>query len=489
MRGRQYSSGGSLRTEAAVTSAANRIAHERGVARTTAAPWAWLTSLTLLGLVVIAGVSAIRANAAQPATSTVILAHLEGSVDPVTAEYVHRVVAAASERQASLLVLTIDTPGGLDASMRQMVQDLLNSPVPSVAYVWPSGARAASAGVFVGEAANLVAMAPGTNIGAAHPIQGGGESIPGDLRDKITNDAAAYIAGIARQRGRNDAWVQDAVRLSVSLDADQAVEQHVADLLEPNLSLLLRDIDGRTVTTAAGPRTIQIANALVSPLEMEPLERIAQKTFDPNIAYLLMTIGFFAILIELFHPGALVPGVSGVVCLVLAFVGFATLPMNWGGVVLILTAAALFVLDVKAAAHGGLSIAGLVCFVFGSMLLYSPPGPPSPTLPEVSVATPVLIAAAAIGALFSILVVRTAIRMSGRAPITGSQRLSGATGVSSTSLDPEGTVRVGGQAWSAHLRDGRMEPGQRVRVVGRKGLILEVEPISGLSSSERKEVT
>jgi membrane-bound serine protease (ClpP class) len=384
------------------------------------------------------------------------------------------------------MVLTIDTPGGLDTSMRQIVQDLLNSPVPSVAYVWPSGARAASAGVFLAEAANLVAMAPGTNVGAAHPIQGSGENIPGDLRDKITNDAAAYIAGIARQRGRNDTWVQDAVRQSVSLDADQAVEQHVADLLEPNLSLLLRDVDGRSVTTAAGPITIGVANAVVTPLEMEAVERIAQKIFDPNIAYLLMTIGFFAILIELFHPGALVPGVSGVLCLVLAFVGFATLPMNWGGVVLILAAAALFVLDVKAAAHGGLSVAGLVCFVFGSLLLYSPPGPPSPTLPDVSVATPVLVAAAAIGALFSVLVVRTAIRMSGRGPITGSQRLSGATGVSSTSLDPDGTVRVGGQAWSAHLRDGRIAPGQQIRVVGRKGLVLQVEPIDGLAKTEPK---
>jgi membrane-bound serine protease (ClpP class) len=416
----------------------------------------------------------------------VIVAHLEGSVDPVTAEYVHRVVVAAEERQASLLVLTIDTPGGLDTSMRQMVQDLLNSPVPSVVYVWPPGARAASAGVFVAQAANLVAMSPGTNIGAAHPIQGGGENIPGDLRDKITNDAAAYIAGIARQHGRNDAWVQDAVRQSVSLDGDQAVEQHVADLLEPNLNLLLRDVDGRTVTTTAGPITIQVANAVVSPLDMDLVERIAQKVFDPNIAYLLMTIGFFAILIELFHPGALVPGVGGVVCLVLAFVGFATLPMNWGGVVLILAAAALFIVDVKAAAHGALSVAGLVCFVFGSLLLYSPPGRPSPTLPEVSVATPVLVAAVAIGMLFSLLVVRTAIRLSGRAPITGSQRLSGATGLSSTSLDPDGTVHVAGQMWSAHLRAGRMDPGQPVRVVGRKGLVLEVEPADTFTSAQRR---
>src|SRR5207248_2676784 len=164
-----------------------------------------------------------------------------------TARYVHRLVNSANEQQAALLVLTIDTPGGLDTSMRQMVQDLLSSSVPSVAYVGPSGARAASAGVFIAEAANVLAMAPGTNIGAAHPIQGGGENIPGDLREKITNDAAAYVAGIARQRGRDDAWPQDAVRQSVSLAADQAVAQHVADLEAPDLRTLLVDLEGRSV--------------------------------------------------------------------------------------------------------------------------------------------------------------------------------------------------------------------------------------------------
>src|SRR6266542_1944244 len=237
-------------------------------------------------------------------------------------------------------------------------------------------------------------MAPGTNMGAAHPIQGGGQDVPGDLREKITNDAAAYIASIAKQRGRNDTWVQDAVPQSVSIDAQSAVEQHVADLLAPDLRTLLVAVDGRAVTTASGPATIAIAQSDISIVDPTPVELVAQKVFDPTIAYLLMTIGFFAVLIELFHPGALLPGVSGVVCLVLSFVGFAALPMNWGGVVLIVAAAALFILDIKAAAHGGLTIGGLICFVLGSLLLYSPPpGPPSPTLPDVSVALPALLAA------------------------------------------------------------------------------------------------
>jgi len=419
---------------------------------------------------------------ARQSASGVVVGHLDGIVNPVAASYVHRVVGAAAEQGAALLVLVIDTPGGLDSSMRQMVQDLLNSPVPSVAYIAPSGARAASAGVFVAEAANLLAMAPGTNIGAAHPIEGGGQDIPGDLREKITNDAAAYIASIAKQRGRNDTWVQDAVRQSVSIDAQSAVDQHVADLLAPDLHTLLVAIDGRAVTTASGPATIAIAQSEIRTVDPTPVELVAQKVFDPTIAYLLMTIGFFAVLIELFHPGALLPGVSGVVCLVLSFVGFAALPMNWGGVVLIVAAAALFILDIKAAAHGGLTIAGLICFVLGSLLLYSPPpGPPSPTLPDVSVALPALLAAAGLGAAFSLVVVRTALRMAGQPSITGSLQLSRATGVARSQLDPDGTVTVRGQVWSAHVRSGRLEAGQAVRVVGRTGLVLDVEPADMVS--------
>jgi membrane-bound serine protease (ClpP class) len=434
-------------------------------------------------------VSTFRAATASDGQPIVVVGHLNDIVSPATTQYVHRLVSSANDQRAALLVLTIDTPGGLDTSMRQMVQDLLNSSVPSVAYVAPSGARAASAGVFIAEATNVLAMAPGTNIGAAHPIQGGSENIPGDLRDKITNDAAAYVASIARQRGRDDTWVQDAVRQSVSLAADKAVAQGVADLEAADLGALLSDVDGRAVTTTAGTITIRIAGADIRSIDPDPLELVVEKAFDPNVAYLLMTVGFFAVLIELFHPGALVPGVTGVVCLVISFAGFAALPMNWGGIVLILAAAALFVLDIKAAAHGGLTIAALVCFVVGSLLLYSPGGTPSPTLPDVSVGLPVLIASSGVGVLFSLLVVRTALRMSGRPAITGSNLLRGATGVARSRLDPFGTVLVSGQVWSARLHTGRVEPGRRIRVVGRTGLVLEVEPAEAPGPLERNGVS
>jgi len=405
----------------------------------------------------------------------------------VTDGYLQRVVNVAKGDSAALLVITIDTPGGLDSSMREMVQDLLASPVPSVVFVWPSGGRAASAGVFVAQAANLVVMAPGTNIAAAHPVGSGGETITGDLGDKLTNDAAAYVAALARQHGRNDVWVQQAVRGSAALDAQQAVDEHVADLLAPDVSTLLAAVDGRTVQTTAGETTIHSAAAPIEVVDMQPLELVLQKLFDPNIAYLLLTIGFYALLIELFHPGALVPGVTGVVCLVLAFAASAVLPLNWGGVLLILLALTLFVLDIKAAAHGALTIAGLVAFVAGSLLLYSPPGPRSPTLPDTAVGLPLLVSMAAAAALVSLLIVGSAVRLARRPALTATDRLVGAAGVAQSALSPDGIVRLAGQLWSAHAAGAGVAAGEQVRVLARRGLTLEVEPAGGSGDVQKIE--
>jgi membrane-bound serine protease (ClpP class) len=446
------------------------------------------TGALVVGAGVLLGALLFTRSSAAESTAPIVVAQLDGAVDPVSAGYLRRVVRAAEEDSAALLVLTIDTPGGLDSSMREMVQDLLASPVPSVVFVWPSGGRAASAGVFVAQAANLVAMAPGTNIGAAHPVGSGGETITGDLGDKVTNDAAAYVAALAGQHGRNDVWVQQAVRSSAALDAQQAVDAHVADLLAPDVSTLLAAVDGRTVQTTVGEKTIHSAGAPIEVVEMQPVELVLQKLFDPNIAYLLLTIGFYALLIELFHPGALVPGVTGVVCLVLAFAASAVLPLNWGGVLLILLAVGLFILDIKAAAHGALTIAGLVAFVAGSLLLYSPPGPRSPTLPDVAVATPVLVGMAAAAALVSLLIVGTAARLAARPALTATDRLVGAAGVAQSVLGPDGTVRVAGQVWSAHAVSGAVVgAGDRVRVLARRGLTLEVEPAGGGGAQKLEE--
>jgi membrane-bound serine protease (ClpP class) len=435
--------------------------------------WGWLRLLVGVGAL-LATLASVRSFAAE-STAPVVVAHLDGAIDPLSAAYLHRVIGAAQDERAALLVITIDTPGGLDSSMREMVQALLASQVPSVVFVWPSGARDASAGVFITQAADLVAMAPATNIGAAHPVASGGETIPGDLGDKITNDAAAYMAALAKQHGRNAAWAQNAVRSSASLDAQEAIDQHVADVLAADLPTLLETLDGRIVHTAAGDTTIHTVGAPLEVIEMQPVEMALQKVFDPNIAYLLLTVGFFALLIEQFHPGALVPGVTGVVCLVLAFAASAVLPMNWGGALLILLAGVLFILDLKAAAHGALTIAGLVAFVVGSLLLYSPPGPRSPTLPDVSVATPLLIGLVALGALTSLLMVTSAVRLAGQPALTSEERLVGAAGVAQSTLDPHGTVRVAGQLWSAHAAGAYVSEGERVRVLARRGLTLDVE--------------
>jgi membrane-bound serine protease (ClpP class) len=431
----------------------------------------------LIAVIVLLGTVHVAVSFAVEPTAPVVVAHLTGPVDPVSAGYMHRAIKAAEDDGAALLVITVDTPGGLDSSMRVIVQDLLATPVPSVVFVYPPGARAASAGVFIAQAANLVAMAPGTNIGAAHPVGSGGETIPGDLGDKITNDAAAYIAALGKEHGRNDAWLQSAVRNSVALDAQQAVDEHVADILAPDLPALLTAIDGRTVRTASGDSIIRSTAGPLVDIDMNPVELLLQKLFDPNIAYLLLTIGFFAILIEVLHPGALVPGVTGVVCLVLAFAASAVLPINWGGALLILLALVLFIVDVKAATHGALTVAGLVAFVVGSLLLYSPPGPRSPTLPDVSVATPWLVAMIAGVATASLLLVGTAVRLAARPALTAQEHLVGAMGVARSTVDSSGTVHVAGQLWSARAVGATVAAGDAVRVLARRGLTLEVEHV------------
>jgi len=273
------------------------------------------------------------------------------------------------------------------------------------------------------------------------------------------------------------------------LDAQEAVDQRVADLLAPDFNTLLATVDGWTVRTAAGETTIRTPGASIEVLSMQPAELVLQKAFDPNVAYLLLTIGFYALLIELFHPGALLPGVTGVVCLVLAFAASAVLPLNWGGALLILLAVALFILDVKAAAHGALTVAGLVAFVIGSLLLYSPPGPRSPSLPDVGVAIPLLVGMAAATALLSVLIVGVAVRLAARPALTAVDNLIGADGITQSALGPDGTVQVAGQLWSAHTAGAALPAGERVRVIAQRGLTLEVETDTSKGVQMHKEGT
>jgi membrane-bound serine protease (ClpP class) len=360
--------------------------------------------------------------------------------------------------------------------MRTMTQKMMASSVPVVVYVSPSGARAGSAGVFITLAADVAAMAPHTNIGAAHPVSSGGQ-MDDVMQAKVTNDAAALARTLAARRGRSEAWAEQAVRESASITEREAVEGHVVDLIAADLPDLLAKLDGQTVESAAGPRVLHTRDATVRTLEMTLLERALHTLIDPNIAYLLFTIGVWALIAEFYHPGALVPGLTGVVCLVLAFVAFESLPMNWAGVGLLLLAMGLFVADVKAPTHGALTAGGVICFVLGSLMLFSPVSPEAPLLPAVQV-SPMLVAGVTAGlASFFLFAVQAGIRAQRLPAVSGATPLAGAVGLARSRLQPGGpggSVQVCGETWTAVADREAIAPGDAVEVVGADGLRLRV---------------
>jgi membrane-bound serine protease (ClpP class) len=372
----------------------------------------------------------------------------------------------------------LDTPGGLDSAMRDIIQAILNSPVPVAVYVSPSGARAASAGVFITMAAHVAAMAPGTNIGAAHPVDVGGGDITGTMETKVTNDAVAYIQAIAQERGRNAAWAEQAVRQSASLAAAQAVEQNVVDFVARDLSDFLAQAEGRQVRTTAGAVTLELGGATIERLPMSLLERVAHALADPNIAYALFTIGIIALIAEFFHPGAILPGVTGVICLVLAFVALGSLPVNWGGIGLIVLAFVLFIADTHVAGVA-LSVAGAICFIVGSLLLFSPFSPPTPSMPRLSVNPVLLVGMTGLLLGFFGFALTAALRAQRSRPATGTQALIGKVGEATTSLSPQGVVQLESEAWTADAVGESVCAGEKVEVIGVDGLRLQVRrPLS-----------
>ncbi|MCD6519410.1 MAG: nodulation protein NfeD [Anaerolineae bacterium] len=410
-----------------------------------------------------------RGEASRP----VVVLKVRGIIDPIVARYIVRGLATATQEDASLVVLRLDTPGGLDTAMREIVQALLNAQVPTAVFVSPSGARAASAGVFITMAAHIAAMAPGTNIGAATPIGFGGEEPPKALESKAVNDAAAYIRAIAHQRGRNGEWAAKAVRESISLPAHEALEENVIDLLADDLDDLLRQLDGRQVEVAGQRVTLHLRGAPVRRFPMTWLEVIAHGILDPNIAYILLSLGTLALLAEFYHPGAILPGVTGVISLLLAFVALGTLPVNWGGIALIIVAFIFFIADVKVPGFA-LSVAGAISFVLGSLLLFSPLRPAAPTMPRLRVSPWVVIMMTGLVVGFFGLVVTAAIRAQKRVALMGPQRLVGKVGVAVTDLAPEGIVRVESETWSASVEGPEVRAGEKVQVLAVEGLRLRV---------------
>ena len=369
---------------------------------------------------------------------------------------------------ADALLVVINTPGGISTSMDDIVTSLLNSKVPVIAFVYPSGARAASAGLFVAQAADILAMAPGTNIGSAHPIQATGSDITGDLGKKVLNDAVTRVRNLASMHGRNADWAEDAVRNSVNINAEQAVQLHVADLEASDPASLLTMVDGRTVPRASGALTLHTAGGQIQDFPMPFWMLFLNALIDPTVAALLILLAAYGIITELSTPGAILPGVVGGIAAVLAIVSLANLPVNVAAALLLLLALVLFVADLNANTHGILSAGGVVALVLGMAFLINT-GPIGLGVNPFAVVIAALVTIA-----FFVFFIRKVLAARHRPVTTGSEALVGAKGEAREELAPEGLVFVSGALWKAVAANGPIQAGTPVRVVGRKGLQLQV---------------
>lgn len=398
----------------------------------------------------------------------VVLIKVDGVINPPHAEYTIKSIKKAHELKAEAIVIQLDTPGGLDTSMRDMVKEILNSHVPVIVYVSPKGARAASAGAFITIAAHIAAMAPGTNIGAASPVAMGGEKMDKKMADKITNDAVAYIKSIAQQRGRNTEWAEQAVRKSISSTETEALKKGVIDLIAEDLPTLLKSIHGKKVKTEAGEKTINTKDAKINEIKMNFRERLLNFLSNPNIAYILLMIGIYGIIFELSNPGAIFPGVIGAISLILAFYSLQTLPINYAAAALILLGIVLFILELKFTSYGLLTLGGIVCFALGSLMLFDTVNPLFKL--SLSVVIPVTI----VTALFFAFLLRLAYKAHKRKPVTGVEELVGMRGVAKTDFhNKRGMVLVHGELWQAVSED-EIKKDQDIVVEKVEGLTLKV---------------
>ncbi len=393
----------------------------------------------------------------------------DGIVNPVMAEFITKELEEASIGEIEAVVIELDTPGGLDLAMRDIVKAIMRSDVPVVVYVSPSGGRAASAGVFITLSAHIAAMAPGTNIGAAHPVGVGiGGKMDETMLKKVENDAVAYIRGIAKKRGRNADWAEKAVRESVSITADEALKLKVIDYVAQDLQALLEMIDGKVVKTASGEVRLKTKGALVVNREMGWRLKVLDTIGNPNVAYILMMIGLAGLYFELSNPGAILPGVIGAIALILSFYGLQTLPVNYAGFLLIILAVILFIAEIKITSYGVLTLGGIISLILGSIMLFESP------LPYLRVSLSVLLPTVIFISLFFILVISLAIKARLAQPISGVEGLIGKECIAETDISPEGKVFIHGELWNA-ISEEPVKKGERVIVRGLKGLKMIVE--------------
>lgn len=448
-----------------VRSRPKRLATRDRVRRSSALVLIWL------GLLLVLATSPAMAQETTP--GSIVVLHVTGVIDPVVSGYVENGIRGAVDDGARLVIIRMDTPGGLDTAMRTTVQAIINAEVPVVVYVAPSGARAASAGVFITAAAHVAAMAPGTNIGAAHPVSIGGESQPSEtMVDKVTNDAVAYLRAIAEQHNRNVDLAERLVRQSESLSAQQALDERLIDLIATDVNALRGALEGRTIRLANGNEVVlRLGDAPIEERPMNWLQLIVHGIVDPNIAYVLLSLGTIGLVAEFYNPGSFVPGVIGAICLVLAFVAFGSLPVNYGGVALIILAIILFVLDLTMAGFG-LTIAGVVAFIIGSLLLFSPMTPPAPSMPRLSVSLWLIALMTGLVVLSFATVVTFGWRALRRPPVIQVAAPMGALGVAVSDLAPHGVVQWHSEQWTAVAVEGPISAGEDVEVVRSEGVKL-----------------
>ncbi|MFA6092373.1 MAG: nodulation protein NfeD [Elusimicrobiota bacterium] len=429
---------------------------------------------TAASLFVCVQAAQIKKEENKPAPR-VLVAAFSGVISPVSAEYLRAAVQEAQSRGSDALVIELDTPGGLDVSMRETVKDILGSRVPVIVYVHPSGARAASAGVFITMAAHVAAMTPGTNIGAAHPVMLG--QIPGGQKDgkdsvletKAVSDAAAYLRSIAHKRGRNEDWAEAAVSKSTSIPSSEAVALRVADLEAPSLDELLKVLDGRRLADFKEP--LRTAGAVVERYGMSRRQRWLAALSDPNVAMILMSLGAGGLFIELYNPGLILPGIVGLISLLLAFYSFQTLSASYAGVLLILSGIVFFLLEIKVTSYGILALGGAASILLGALMLFE-----NQSMGGLAVAWSTL-AGCLIGMASVVAVLSWVVWKAYRRPVsTGVEALIGAEGIARGPLRPEGKVLVHGEIWDAHVQGESLEDGAPVIVLSMQGFKLFVRP-------------
>lgn len=406
---------------------------------------------------------------AAPSQPRVLAVEFDNDVNPVTAGYVVDQIERANEENYNAVVIVLDTPGGLASAMKDIYEAELASKVPVIVYVSPEGARAASAGVWISQAADLLAMAPQTNIGSSTPVSVGGEDIQEDLRNKVVNDAAASLRALAREHGRNVKWVDAAVRRGANLSAREALEMNVIDVIAPDLPTLLNQIDG--METQPKMLLLETAGAKIDEVEMSFWKQILDTLIDPNLIVILMSIGVLGITIELWSPGLILPGTVGAISLIIGLFGLQILPVSWAGVLLLLLAAGFFVAEMFVVSHGALALAGAVAFVIGSLMLFDPAGE------SYQVSLQVALGVAATMALMVGLVVAKLVQVRRAEVVTGQEELIGQVGIVRQELDPVGLVFVHGELWRAKTAGEAIGPGRQVRVEGLEdALTLTVAP-------------